>query len=73
MFEVPEEVTTRKAARVSSAYQSSLFEGDMRTIPAVAERIRRNLGGSDVLPPHETTFVLKSCGGSTSRPEFAFE
>ena len=59
-FEVPEEVATRKAARVSSAYQSRPFEGDMRTIPAAAERFCEHLGGSDVLPPFETTVVLKS-------------
>ena len=60
MFEVPKEVASRKAARVSSAYQSSPFKGDMRTIPAVAERFCEVLGGSDVLPPFETTVFLKS-------------
>ena len=60
MFKVPEEIASRKAARVSSAYQSSPFKGDMRTIPTAAERICANLGGSDVLPPFETTVVLKS-------------
>ena len=60
MFDVPKEVASRKAARVSSAYQSSPFKGDMWTIPAAAERICVNLGGSDVLPPFETTVFLKS-------------
>ena len=60
MFEVPEEVATRKAARVSSAYQSSPFKSDMRTIPAAAERFCVHLGGSGVLPSFETTDFLKS-------------
>ena len=73
MFEVPEQSATRKVTRVSSGYQSSPFQGDIRTIPAVAERFWVNLGGSRVLPSHSNIFALKECGGSTTRPESASE
>ena len=70
MFELPVRYASRKAGRMSSAFQSRFELKRNADEFRAAERIRRSLGGSGVLPPHENHYSSqRSYGGSTTRPD----